>query len=136
MAGELTRASGLGEGSRLMLLALKRLGVPCWSLDIGHLLPAHRDDLPALVPVEPPAGAAIVLHVNAPLLPMVLLRLPYPMGFYAKGIDGRIDDANGGWKGRGLWVSSGDRAPWQTEGGKGNRPMAVHFQIRPDPLAK
>ena len=66
---------------------------------------------------------------------MVLLRLPYPMGFYAKGIDGRIDDPNGGWKARGLWVSSGDRAPWQTEGGKGNRPMAVHFQVRPDPLA-
>ena len=67
---------------------------------------------------------------------MVLLRLPYPMGFFAKGIDGRIDDANAGWKGRGLWVSSGDRAPWQTEGGKGNRPMAVHFQVRPDPLAR
>jgi hypothetical protein len=67
---------------------------------------------------------------------MVLLRLPYPMGFFAKGIDGRIDDPNAGWKGRGLWVSSGDRAPWQTEGGKGNKPMAVHFQIRPDPLAR
>ena len=67
---------------------------------------------------------------------MVLLRVPYPMGFYSKGVDGRIDDPNAGWKGRGLWVSSGDRAPWQTEGGKGNRPMAVHFQIRPDPLAR
>ena len=67
---------------------------------------------------------------------MVLLRLPYPMGFFAKGIDGRIDDPNAGWKGRGLWVSSGDRAPWQTEGGKGNKPMAVHFQVRPDPLAR
>jgi hypothetical protein len=67
---------------------------------------------------------------------MVLLRLPYPMGFFAKGIDGRIDDPNAGWKGRGLWVSSGDRAPWQTEGGKGNTPMAVHFQVRPDPLAR
>jgi hypothetical protein len=67
---------------------------------------------------------------------MVLLRLPYPMGFFAKGLDGRIDDLDAGWKGRGLWVSSGDRAPWQTEGGKGNKPMAVHFQIRPDPLAK
>ena len=76
VAGEFTRASGLGEGARLMLLTLKRLGVPCWSLDIGHLLPAHRDDLPALVPIDPPAGAAIVLHVNSPLLPMVLLRLP------------------------------------------------------------
>jgi hypothetical protein len=67
---------------------------------------------------------------------MVLLRVPYPMGFFSKGIDGRIDDPNAGWKGRGLWVSSGDRAPWQTEGGKGNMPMAVHFQVRPDPLAR
>jgi hypothetical protein len=66
---------------------------------------------------------------------MISLRIPYPMGFYAKGLDGRIDDPNGGWKGRGLWVSSGDRAPWQTENGKGSQPMAVHFQIRPDPLA-
>lgn len=76
VAGEFTRASGLGEGARLMLLALQRLGVPCWKLDIGSLLPAHRDDLAASVPVEPPAGAALVLHVNAPLIPMVMLRLP------------------------------------------------------------
>ena len=33
----------------------------------------------------------------------VNLRVPYPMGFYAKWMDGRIDDPNGGWKGRGLW---------------------------------
>jgi hypothetical protein len=66
---------------------------------------------------------------------MISLRVPYPMGFYAKGLDGRIDDPDAGWKGRGLWASSGDRAPWQTEGGKGNKPMAVHFQLRPDPLA-
>ncbi len=67
---------------------------------------------------------------------MVSLRVPYPMGFFAKGLDGRIDDPNAGWKGRGLWTSSGDRAPWQVEGGKGMKPMAVHFQLRPDPLAK
>jgi hypothetical protein len=66
---------------------------------------------------------------------MVSLQVPYPMGFYAKGFDGRIDDANAGWKGRGLWTSSGDRTPWLQEGGKGRTPMAVHFQIRPDPLA-
>jgi hypothetical protein len=66
---------------------------------------------------------------------MVSLRVPYPMGFYAKGLDGRIDDANAGWKGRGLWTSSGDRAPWLVETGKGSYPMAVHFQLRPDPLA-
>jgi hypothetical protein len=67
---------------------------------------------------------------------MIILRVPYPMGFYAKGFDGRIDDPKAGWKGRGLWTSSGDRTPWLMEGGKGSQPMAVHFQIRPDPLAK
>lgn len=67
---------------------------------------------------------------------MISLRVPYPMGFYAKGFDGRIDDPNAGWKGRGLWATSGDRTPWLMEGGKGSRPRAVHFQIRPDPLAK
>ena len=67
---------------------------------------------------------------------MIVLRVPYPMGFYAKGFDGRIDDPKAGWKGRGLWTTSGDRAPWLKEGGKGAKPIAVHFQLRPDPLAK
>jgi hypothetical protein len=67
---------------------------------------------------------------------MIVLRVPYPMGFYAKGFDGRIDDPNGGWKGRGLWSANGDRTPWLIEGGKGTRPLAAHFQLRPDPLAK
>jgi hypothetical protein len=66
---------------------------------------------------------------------MILLRVPYPLGFYAKGFDGRIDDASAGWKGRGLWTTSGDRAPWLMEGGKGSLPRVVHFQLRPDPLA-
>jgi hypothetical protein len=67
---------------------------------------------------------------------MILLTVPYPLGFYAKGFDGRIDDPRAGWKGRGLWASSGDRAPWLMERGKGSRPLAVHFQLRPDPLAR
>jgi hypothetical protein len=67
---------------------------------------------------------------------MVTLRVPYPMGFYAKGFDGRIDDPKTGWKGRGLWAANGDRAPWMIEGGKGSKPLAAHFQLRPDPLAK
>jgi hypothetical protein len=66
---------------------------------------------------------------------MILMRVPYPMGFYAKGLDARIDDPNGGWKGRGLWSASGDRTPWLNELGKGARPLAVHIQVRPDPLA-
>ena len=51
---------------------------------------------------------------------MVMMRIPYPMGFYAKGFDGRIDDPNAGWKGRGLWSTNGDRTPWLKEGGKGS----------------
>src|SRR5438093_1104831 len=58
---------------------------------------------------------------------MILMRVPYPMGFYAKGLDGRIDDPNARWKGRGLWSSSGDRTPWLMEGGKGSKPRAVHI---------
>ncbi|MFL5142415.1 MAG: carboxypeptidase regulatory-like domain-containing protein [Microvirga sp.] len=66
---------------------------------------------------------------------MVMLRIPYPLSFFAKGLDGRIDDPNAGWKGRGLWSTNGDRTPWLKEGGKGSKPRAVHIQIRPDPLA-
>lgn len=64
------------------------------------------------------------------------LRVPYPMGFYTRGVDGRIDDPKGGWKGRGLWASNESRVIWHTEGGKGTTSQMVHFQIRPDPLAK
>ena len=66
----------------------------------------------------------------------VVLRVPYPMGFYAKWLDGRIDDPTAGWKGRGLWASISTRAPFHMEGGKGQTSKAIHFQLRPDPLAK
>ena len=66
----------------------------------------------------------------------VTLRIPYPLGFYTKGFEGRIDDPAAGWKGRGIWVPEGDRTPWLMEGGKGTKPIVVHFQVRPDPLAR
>jgi hypothetical protein len=67
---------------------------------------------------------------------MVNFVVPYPMGFFAKTVDGRIDDPNGGWKGRGMWASSGNRTPFHVEGiGKGNVPKLVKLQLRPDPLA-
>ena len=49
----------------------------------------------------------------------VVLRVPYPLGFYTKWLDGRIDDPNAGWKGRGLWATISTRAPFHMEGGKG-----------------
>jgi hypothetical protein len=79
---------------------------------------------------------------------MIELRVPYPMGFFAKGLDGRIDDPGAGWKGRGLWVTSGNRTPMHIEGvdagapgapGQSvatlSSPLVVNFQLRPDPLA-
>jgi hypothetical protein len=66
----------------------------------------------------------------------VVLRVPYPNGFYTKWMDGRIDDANGGWKGRGLWATVSTRAPFHMETGKGTTSKVIHFQLRPDPLAR
>ena len=62
------------------------------------------------------------------------LRVPYPMGFFAKGIDGRIDDPNAGWKGRGLWVTSGNRTPMHIEGIDAPAPGAPHSGRPPSPL--
>ena len=63
-----------------------------------------------------------------------MLRVPYPMGFYTKWLDGRIDDPNAGWKACGLRATISTRAPF-TRRGKGTTSKAYHFQLRPDPLA-
>jgi len=65
----------------------------------------------------------------------VVLRVPYPLGFFAKGMDGRIDDPKAGWKGKGVWTTWGTRTPFHSETGKGTTAKVVHFQMRPDPLA-
>ncbi len=66
----------------------------------------------------------------------VVLRVPYPMGFYTKWLDGRIDDVDAGWKGRGLWATISSRAPFHMETGAGTTSKVYHFQLRPDPLAR
>ncbi len=63
-------------------------------------------------------------------------RIPYPLGFYARGMDGRIDDPAAGWKGRALYSNYGTHFVWHIEGGKGEKGKIVKFQIRPDPLAR
>jgi hypothetical protein len=65
----------------------------------------------------------------------VIMRVPYPLGFFAKGMDGRIDDPKTGWKGKGVWTTWGTRTPFHSETGKGTTSKVVHFQIRPSPLA-
>ena len=66
----------------------------------------------------------------------VTLRVPYPLGFYTRGLDGRIDDREAGWKGRGVWASYDSVTNWHNEGGKGMTSEIVRFQIRPHPLAE
>jgi hypothetical protein len=66
----------------------------------------------------------------------VALRVPYPIGFYTKWLDGRIDNPATGWKGRGLWATVSTRTPFHMEGGKGTTSKVMHFQLRPDPLAR
>ncbi len=66
----------------------------------------------------------------------VIMRVPYPLGFYTKWMDGRIDDPNAGWKGRGLWATVSTRAPFHMETGKGTTSKVLHFQLRPTPLSR
>jgi hypothetical protein len=65
----------------------------------------------------------------------VTLRVPYPLGFFTKNVDGRIDDPGAGWKGRAVWTTSGTRTVFHNEGGTQNRPKVYKVQVRPDPLA-
>ncbi len=71
----------------------------------------------------------------------VTLRVPYPLGFFPRSGNGRVDDPDAGWKGKGFWASFSTYATWHIEGGRGEggpgvRPKAVKFQMRPDPLAR
>ena len=66
----------------------------------------------------------------------VVLRVPYPTGYYTKWMDGRIDDPKGGWKGRGLWSTISTRTPFHMETGKGTTSKVIKLQLRSEPLAK
>jgi len=79
------------------------------------------------------ANDALIALVNGKF---VILRVPHPMGFFAKNMDGRIENAKVGWKGKKLWSTYGTRTPFHMEGGKGTSPKVVRFQLRPDPLSR
>ena len=91
--------------------------------------------LGANVPIANGSNSDSLLALNPDTGEWTVLRVPYPQGFFARGLDGRIDDPNAGWKGRGVWATYGEAATWHIEGGKGVRPGIVKFQVRPHPLA-
>ena len=65
----------------------------------------------------------------------VPLRVPYPMGYFARSPTVRLENPATGWKGKGLWSSFATYATWHQEGGKGTMPKVIKFQMRPNPLA-
>jgi hypothetical protein len=95
------------------------------TLGLGANIPiTNGTESDSLIAVMPQTGKQIVL------------RVPYPVGFFTRGLDGRIDDPSAGWKGRGLWAANNTNTVWHIEGGKGTKGSVVHFQLRPNPLAK
>jgi len=88
------------------------------------------------IPIATGTNSDSLMVLNPKSGKWTLLRVPYPLSFYQRGLDGRIDDASAGWKGRGLWADNGTRTPWHQETGKGQASTIVRFQLRPDPLAK
>ncbi|MGA2719117.1 MAG: carboxypeptidase regulatory-like domain-containing protein, partial [Candidatus Acidiferrales bacterium] len=88
------------------------------------------------VPVVDGTGSDSLIAFLPDQKKFVTMRVPYPMDFYTRSMSGRIDDPKAGWKGRGIWAGNNERVVWHIEGGKGTTSEIVHFQIRPDPLAK
>jgi len=76
-----------------------------------------------------------LLAFNSEKEEFIQLRLPYPLGFYPRGLDARIDDPDAGWKGRGVWSTNAILTTWHQEGGEGSSEIMTHFQVRPNPLA-
>lgn len=90
------------------------------------------------VPIMPGSNSDSLLAFLPEEKRFVTIRVPYPTGFYARGLDGRIDDAGAGWKGRGLWTNYASSVMGHREGGDGYKPLPsklVKVQLRPDPLA-
>jgi hypothetical protein len=89
------------------------------------------------VPLYGPVNSDMLVAFVPGSKQFVSLRVPYPMGFFSRSANGRVDDANAGWKGKGIWSSFSSYVPWHVEGGKeGHGSKAVKFQMRPNPLAK
>jgi hypothetical protein len=91
--------------------------------------------LGADTPFATGSNSDALIALNPQTKQWTYFRIPYPLGFYSRGMDGRIDDPNAGWKGRALYSNYGTHFVWHIEGGKGTKGKIVKFQVRPDPLA-
>jgi hypothetical protein len=66
----------------------------------------------------------------------VVMRVPYPMSYYAKGMDGRIDDRDHGVEGQRASTRPIPNARRRTsKAARARRARSCTSQLRPDPLA-
>ncbi len=77
IAGELGRISGLGEAARLLHRGLVDLHADAGAIElaIGHR-PIRRPPPSANKQASPSQASALILHVNAPSIPLLLARAP------------------------------------------------------------
>lgn len=78
-------------------------------------------------------GSDSLLVFNQDTEEFTIVRIPYPLNSYTRGLDGRIDDPDAGWKGRGLWFTNGLDPIFHSEVG---RSYVGKVQFRPSPLAR
>lgn len=78
-------------------------------------------------------GSDSLLAFDAATEAFTIIRVPYPLNTYTRGLDGRIDDAAAGWKGRGLWFTNGLDPMIHSEVAQS---YVGKVQLRPDPLAR
>jgi hypothetical protein len=78
-------------------------------------------------------GSDSLLAFNQRTEEFKVIRVPYPLNLFTRGVDGRIDDPGAGWKGRGLWFDNGLDPVLHSEIPQG---YAGKVQLRPNPLAR
>ena len=115
-------------------------GVKNGSADFHYLMWVDLHDTLGLgkdVPIVPGSNSDSLLAFDTKTEKFNILRVPYPMDFHTRGMDGRIDDAKTGWKGKGVFATYASQPVWHQEGGSDglSGPQLVKFQVRPDPLA-
>jgi hypothetical protein len=77
-------------------------------------------------------GSDSLMAFNQRTKKFTVIRIPYPMSTFTRGMDGRIDNPKTGWKGRGLWFDNGIDPLLHSEV---QQSYVGQLQLRPSPLA-
>ncbi len=117
----------------------KMQGVKAGSADYHYLMWVDLHDTLGLgkdVPILAGSNSDSLLAFDDKTKKFTVLRVPYPMGFHTRGMDGRFENVSTGWKGKGVFATYASEPVWHQEGGEdASGPQLVKFQVRPNPLA-